>query len=286
MKKIKTLLFIFVTLFITTINLEAVASPESQILDKIKSEIPQKWWIQGSWDKTKELEDFLAAYQANDATGAEARLWLGYNYRVLGLYDNALTEFKKLTTEYPSCQFQARKAQLEIGQIYYWFKKDYDQALLQYQKAVNLYPDTWEATYAQEYVGQCYLAKGDEQRALTELNKAYEKGRIAAGITMSSILLKQDSSLPSSAVAEKQYRDKKFRELIFFYKKLYQTCPIGEEDGAAIAQIIDGITNTFARWDGNMTRSTQFVRFQKYGSLGQDKMQGTSDDLTDPMAEF
>ncbi len=285
MKKAKTILFIFLALVITLINLEAFAAPESQ-LEAIKSQIPQKWWIQGTWDKTKELEDFLAASQAKDQTGAEASLWLGRNYLALGEYDKAIAEFKKLITEYPTSQLQVKLAQLDIAQIYYWHKKDYNQAISQYQRIVTSYPDSWEATYAQEYIGRCYLAKGDEKRALSELTKAYEQGKITAGIAMASILSKQASILPSSTAAEREYRDKRFKELLSFYKKLLLTCPIEEEDGAAVLQIIDGVTNAFAKWDGNMIRSTQFVRFQKYGSLGQDKAQGTEDDLTDPLAEF
>ncbi len=281
-------LFLLMISFISLGVFEASAAIQSVAseLEIIKSEIPQKWWEEGSWDKTKELEGFLSTYQAKDSTGAEARFWLGCNYRVLGDHDKALAEFKKLITEYPTCEVQVMKAQFETAQIYYWFKKDYDLASSKYQAILTQYPNTWEGKCSQEYIGHCYLAKGDDPKALDAFQKAYSQGRITAGIALASVLLKQASLMPSSSATEKNFKDKKFKELLSFYKRLYQSCPIEEEEGAALGLIIDGVTNAFAKWDGNIIRSTQFIRHQKYGPLGQDKTKGTADDLTDQLADF
>lgn len=289
MKKVIFLFACFLILSFIDVNVfGAIAGVQAQPskLETIKSGIPQKWWEEGSWDKSKELEDFVSGYQAKDSTGADAHFWLGCNYRVSGDYDKALLEFEKVVTEYPTCQLQVMKSQFETAQIYFWFNKDYDSALAQYRAVASLYPNTWEGKYSQEYTGYCFIEKGDEQKALIEFQKAYEQGRITAGIAIASIFLRQASGLPSASASEKDYRDKKFKEVLSFYKKLYQSCPIEEDEGAAIGQIIDGASNAFAKCDGNIIRSTQFVRFQKYGPSGKDKIPGTADDLTDPLAEF
>lgn len=254
-------------------------------LEAIKSQIPEVW--DGTiWDKTRELSEFLASHPAKDSTGAEAMFLLGYNYRVLREFDRALAEYKRVIAEYPNCPKQVIQSQLEIAQLYYWDKRDYKSAASQYQAIINLYPNSDEARYAQEFLGRACEADGQQEKALVEYQKAFEKGNFAAGIAKASILLKQASSLAYSSAAEKELRDKKFRELLTFYKKLYQSCPIDANGGAALGEIIDGVANAFAKWDGSISRSARFVYFQKYGPEGQDKTAGTDDDLTDPLAKF
>ena len=266
------------------LGVPAVGQAQSTEVDAIKASIPQKWWEEGSWDQREALEKFLSGYTAKDRAGAEARFWLGCNHRILGEYDLALEAFNRVLTDYPDQRVQVAKAHFEIGQVYYWFKTDYDAALAQYQLVAEQYPDMWEGVEALKYIGECYVAKQDDQKALAAFEQAYGKGKIRGGMGKAEILVRQASLLPATSPQEIAARNAAFTSAASFYKTVHQACPMEEEGGAALQGIIDGIANLFAKWDGNTIRSMQFVQFQRYGSAGSDGAAHTADDLTDPLA--
>lgn len=187
MKRIKVLL-LFVFLFLIVSSVARAEGNSTAKLEAIKTGIP-KVWDGTVWDKTKELKDFLTEYTEKDSTGAEALFWLGYNYRVLGKPDNAISEFKKIVAEYPNCYTQVKNAQFEMAQLYYYDKKDYDAAISQYELVSSTYPNSWEGRYSYECMGNVYMTKGDESSAIMAFQKAYEQGQVTAGIAKASLLL-------------------------------------------------------------------------------------------------
>jgi TolA-binding protein len=72
--------------------------------------------------------------------------YIGWTLFKRGLYDQAITEYSKTVEEYPNSKW-ASSCQYWIGQSYYR-KRDYEQALVEYQKVVDKYPDDRHATYS------------------------------------------------------------------------------------------------------------------------------------------
>ncbi|MCP4610625.1 MAG: tetratricopeptide repeat protein [Planctomycetes bacterium] len=72
--------------------------------------------------------------------------YIGWTLFARSLYDQAITEYRKTVEEYPNSKW-ASSCQYWIGQSYYK-KRDYEQARVEYQKVVDEYPDDRYATYS------------------------------------------------------------------------------------------------------------------------------------------
>ena len=75
---------------------------------------------------------------------------IGWTLVVRGLYNQAITEYRKTVEEYPNSKW-ASSCQYWIGQSYYK-KRDYEQARVEYQKVVDKYPDNRYANYSRQKI--------------------------------------------------------------------------------------------------------------------------------------
>lgn len=75
---------------------------------------------------------------------------IGWTLFVRGLYNQAITEYRKTAEEYPNSKW-APSCQYWIGQSYYK-KRDYEQARMEYQKVVDKYPDNRYANYSRQKI--------------------------------------------------------------------------------------------------------------------------------------
>ena len=94
----------------------------------------------------------------------------GIIYYASSEYNNALTTFQQLITDFPESQY-ADNAQYYIGYINEKKLGYYIQALLEYQELINNYPDSPYANDAQLGIGNCYYATKDYSHAI----EAYQK---------------------------------------------------------------------------------------------------------------
>lgn len=75
---------------------------------------------------------------------------IGWTLFVRGLYNQAITEYRKTVEEYPNSKW-ASSCQYWIAQSYYK-KRDFDRALMEYQKVIDNYPDNRYANYSRQKI--------------------------------------------------------------------------------------------------------------------------------------
>ena len=76
----------------------------------------------------------------------------GWTLFVRGLYNQAIKEYRKTVEEYPNSKW-APSCQYWIGQSYYK-KRDFDRALVEYQKVIDNYPDNRYANYSRQKIAR------------------------------------------------------------------------------------------------------------------------------------
>jgi tol-pal system protein YbgF len=80
-----------------------------------------------------------------------------------GHYDKSRTEFKNFLATYPDTEY-AGNAQFWIGECYF-FEKNYEQAILEYEKVAKNYPKGNKVPYALLKQGLSFLNLGDKTSA-------------------------------------------------------------------------------------------------------------------------
>jgi TolA-binding protein len=75
---------------------------------------------------------------------------IGWTLFVQGLYNQAITEYSKTVEQYPDSKW-APSCQYWIGQSYYRMG-DYDRALVEYQKVIDNYSDIKHANHARRMI--------------------------------------------------------------------------------------------------------------------------------------
>ena len=80
-----------------------------------------------------------------------------------GHYDKSRTEFKNFLATYPDTEY-AGNAQFWIGECYF-FEKNYEQAILEYEKVVKNYPKGNKVPYALLKQGLSFLKLNDKTSA-------------------------------------------------------------------------------------------------------------------------
>jgi len=87
-------------------------------------------------------------------------------------YDTAMVELQKVIDLYPSLKGKS-KAQYEIASI--WFiKGDKRRAAAEFQKIIDLYPNEQVASYAAFRVGYCLMGLKEYESAVKQFEKAEE----------------------------------------------------------------------------------------------------------------
>jgi len=274
MKKIR---LAFTTSLVLTVVLvlfgfTSAQSPQAEF-DVIRQGIPNNWW-EGNWDKINELKEFVSKHGNSPNACAQARYYLGCNYKVQGDYTNALKEYNALINAYPQVTSECSKAQFEIAQIYFYCLNDIPKAIVEYKKMVAKYPNSWLAPLAEISLGRAYRRQKDYTSALAEYQKIIDnypdarKQRVEAYMDMGDIA--KDQGDISKAISN--------------YKKAYLACPFGDTE--TMQWTVDVICEALRTKDGSMASANQFLKYQKYGPPGEDKIAGTSDDLTNPLAAY
>ena len=80
-----------------------------------------------------------------------------------GQYDKSRTEFKNFLVAYPDTEY-AGNAQFWIGECYF-FEKNYEQAILEYEKVAKNYPKGNKVPYALLKQGLSFLKLNDKTSA-------------------------------------------------------------------------------------------------------------------------
>lgn len=277
MKKINKVTLAFTTSLILVAVIIAVgftsASTSQAELNAIKQDIPNNWW-EGGWDKVAELKDFISRNRGNPNTCAQAQYYLGCNYKVQGDYNNALAEYGNLIATYPQITSECAKAQFEMAQIYFYSLNDMQKATAEYKKLTTNYPDSSIAPLAQIALGRALRKQKDYAGALAEYQKVIDnypqarKQQVEAYMDMGDMAKEQ----------------KDLTQALSYYKKAYLACPFGDTN--AMQWVIDVTCETLRARDGTMASANQFLKYQKYGPQGEDKLSGSPDDLTNPMDAF
>ena len=273
-----------VALFAGVTGFAAEQLTQEQV-DAIVDDIP-KDWHHGGWDKMADLKNVQTRFAGNTAVGARAQYYMASQ-----LYGNrdpqkAIQEYQKLITNYPTSWLECQKAQFEIGQIQLYRLDKPAEAIQSAQKAIQAYPDSLITPKAQLLIARAYRRSRDDARALSEYQKLvaqytqYNHEVTEAQIDLGNLFLEQ-----AFAGAEPiGPTNSKLKEAVSAYKKAYATCDV--EDIELMKQAIDGIYRSLKAYDATVDRANAFVLFQQYGSMGQDRLPGTKDDLADPLKSF
>lgn len=126
-------------------------------------------WIQGHNHTAIEILKSLLDQTSNSATVEEALLRLGeINYFSLGNTSKALVYFQELLrlNKKDHFSYQAHKY---IAEIVEFSIKDYDQAIIEYQKLINNFDRPNENSSHQYRIASIYYKKQDYEQAMVEL---------------------------------------------------------------------------------------------------------------------
>ena len=130
--------------------------------------------------KSPMAEAFLKNALAIRPDAIEAWYALGMVYQNSGRYEKAMQSYTKII----EVDSTYRSAYFNMGYIHFQHLKQYDDALVQFDRAVAISPNYHEAIYMR---GACYEAKGDKEKAKREytyaLQLAPDYGKAAKGMT-------------------------------------------------------------------------------------------------------
>ncbi|MBI4707742.1 MAG: tetratricopeptide repeat protein [Candidatus Omnitrophica bacterium] len=254
-------------------------------IDLIKQRVPNQWW-QGGWDEEANLEEIISDKQSGKDQKAQAQYYLAGQYYANRDFNRALQEYRKLISTYPAAWFESQKAQFEIGQIYLYRLNEPEAAIYEYQKAIDEYQTTYIKALAQMMIGRAYRRQKQFDTALKEYKKVLEiypdfhSETTEANLDIGDMYLEQAFS--------EEIKDKEKQEYIkaslAAYKKAFQLCPF--DNSEFMERILDSIHRAFRCLDMNLARANQFVKFQKHGKSGPDGVEGTTDDLSDPLEDI
>ena len=239
----------------------------------ITKDIPYSWW-DGGWDKLKELQGFISSNPDSTAFCAKAQYYIGCYYYSTQQYQKAIEAYGTVLKAYPSIASECGDAQFEIAQITLNCLNRPKEAIIEYQKVISNYPNSWSAPIAQLAIARIYIKQQDKAHAKSELQKVIDNYPLA----------KKQRAEASMDLGDMSASEGANKEALSYYKKAYLAWP--PEDSSGIVQVMEKIYEGFRNLDNSVARANQFVKYQKYGPAGEDGVPGTSDDLTDPLAKF
>lgn len=242
-------------------------------LDVIKQDIPDKWW-EGGWDKIDELKDFILRHRSSSDVCAQAQYYIGCNYKIKGDYASALTEYSNLIATYPKITQECAKAQFEIAQIYFLDLNDLPKAIAEYKKLLKNYPDNSLAPLAQISISRALRKQKDFTNALAEYQIVIDNYPLTKKQHVEAYMDMGDISKEQGEITK----------ALSYYKKAYFACPFGDVE--TMQWTVDVICEALRAKDGTMATANQFLKYQKYGPQGEDKLLNTQDDLTNPLDGF
>ncbi len=254
-------------------------------LDSLKKEIPTEWW-EGGWDKSAQIEEIKSESPSDPSIQAKAQYLIACQHYAGRQHELAIQEFRSIITDYPSAWQECQKAQFEIAQMNLYRLDDPEQAIKEYEYALDNYPKSYISPMAKLGIARSYrrLSKPDlaleVYQALLKTYPENKKEITQANIDVAELYIEQALA---SGVSDSD-RKNKLGEAVSSYKRAYQVCNI--EDTELLKQSIDGICRAFRCADMNLVRANSFILFQKYGPEGEDAVSGTKDDLTDPLKDF
>ncbi len=274
MKTIMTIFFLVLLILFNVSSLVFSAEKNADTeLSSITKDIPGMWW-DGGWDKLSELQNFILDHPKNQAQCARAQYYIGCYYYSKQEFQKAIDAYKVVISSYPSVKSDCSNAQFEIAQITLnSFNKPKD-AIQEYKKVISSYPDTWPAGVSQLEIGRSYRKLQNNNQAKIELQKVVDKYPFAQKQQTEALIELGDIAVSSGAG----------KEAVSYYKKAYSLCPL--DDLNTLTQIIDKICQGFKALDNSVARANQFIKYQKYGPAGEDKVMSTKDDLVNPLADF
>jgi tol-pal system protein YbgF len=118
--------------------------------------------------QSSDTDDQTSAHAGNmDRQQPEAVYQTAYNDYLNRNYDLAILAFRNFLNSFPSSNL-ADNAQYWIGECYY-AQKQFDQALVEFEKVLTLYPDGDKSVSALLKKGLTYLETGDVQRGRSVL---------------------------------------------------------------------------------------------------------------------
>ena len=127
-------------------------------------EIGKKDSVSDASDKgTKSPSNGIAAKEPGKKQDKETQYAAAYQTFKDGNYDKSRNEFKSFLAVYPDTEY-AGNAQYWIGECYY-FEKDYEQAILEYEKVSKNYPKGNKVSSALLKQGLSFLKLNDKTSA-------------------------------------------------------------------------------------------------------------------------
>ena len=149
-------------------------------------EIGKKDSVNDDSDKgTKPQANSVAAKEPGKKQDKETTYAAAYQTFKDGNYDKSRTEFKNFLAAYPNTEY-AGNAQFWIGECYF-FEKNYEQAILEYEKVAKNYPKGNKVPYALLKQGLSFLKLNDKTSAKLILQQVIKdfpnttQARIARG---------------------------------------------------------------------------------------------------------
>jgi tetratricopeptide (TPR) repeat protein len=228
----------------------------------------------------------MARHPTNVALCARGQYYIASQYYANRDHQRAIQEYRKLVTSYPSAWLECQKAQFELGQISLYRLDNPQQAISEYEHALQDYPRSFVTALAQLGLGRAYRRLGEAERAtqayhtLVTTLPEYAHEVTEAYLDLGHLSITQ-ALTPGAASSTK---DMVLREAISTYKQAYLACPLETVD--LMTQCLDNVYRTFRSLDGSFVRANAWVKYLKYGQAGLDGRLETADDLTDPLQGF
>lgn len=251
-------------------------------IDIIKQRIPNQWW-QGGWNEEPELQTIISQFPQDISQSAQAQYYIASQYYANRDHKKAIQEYKKLINNYPNAWLECQKAQFEIAQINLYRLNEPSTAILEYQKVINDYPESYIKAIAQMMIGRAYRRMKDYNNAFLEYGKVIQLYPSCRTEVTETHLDLADMSIEQAFTAgiDDTQKQQYLKEAISSCKKAYKLCPFDQVE--LMERSLDGVYRAFRCLDMNLARANQFIKFQKYGKAGMDGIEGTADDLTDPL---
>ncbi len=138
---------------IESYNAIIAMAPLSYYGDRAKSVIADMRKYRGLIEEAQRIyKEYSALYVQNNAResyniAAQALYDVAESYEKLGDYPQAITHYQRVVEEFPDYE-KAPMALTKIGEIHFYKLFDYRGGWHAYNKVIEMYPDSYDATYA------------------------------------------------------------------------------------------------------------------------------------------
>lgn len=138
---------------IESYNAITAIAPLSYYGDRAKSAIADMRKYRGLIEEAqRKYKEYSALYVQNNAresydVAAQALYDVAESYEKLGDYPQAITHYQRVVEEFPDYE-KAPMALTKIGEIHFYKLFDYRGGWHAYNKVIEMYPDSYDATYA------------------------------------------------------------------------------------------------------------------------------------------